>query len=193
MDIDSQEIIYSEAVFSDICDKLFEINSKCSHLKALSYEEFDRFKHEKLTIKNPDMNKINNIIDTFINLYDKKYYFYLIKYNFKLVFINPQYWVNIETTPHSSRIIMSSEYLLNDAINDINNQGYTFDHKDEFNIIMIADKMDITYDFYIKHNMSALELKLNLIFAKNPYLINSLNRSHNHPLIRKYSHIASEN
>ena len=98
--------------------------------------------------------------------------------------------VNIETSPYNSRITMFSGYLLNDAINDINNQGHTFDRIDEFNIITIADKMDMTYDFYIKHIMCAFELKLNMIHAKNPHLINSLNRSHNHPLIRKYSHIA---
>ena len=37
--------------------------------------------------------------------------------------------------------------------------------------------------------MQAIELKSNVNIAKNPHLINSLNRSHNHPLIRKYSHI----
>ena len=46
MDSDNQESIQCEAVFCDICDELNEINSKCSHLKALSYEEFDRFEHE---------------------------------------------------------------------------------------------------------------------------------------------------
>ena len=65
MDSDNQEIIYSEKVFCDICDKLIGKNLKCSHLKALSYEEFDRFKHEKLTIKNPYKKKINNFIDAF--------------------------------------------------------------------------------------------------------------------------------
>ena len=66
MDRDNQEVIYSEveAVFSDICDKLIELNSKGSHLKILSYEEFDRFKHIKLTIKNPDINEINYRIDS---------------------------------------------------------------------------------------------------------------------------------
>ena len=68
MDSDNQEIICSEAVFCDVCDKLIQINSKCSHLKALSYEEFDRFKHEHLINKNPDINKINNIIDTLLNM-----------------------------------------------------------------------------------------------------------------------------
>ena len=48
----------------------------------------------------------------------------------------------------------------------------------------------MTYDNYNKHPMQAIELKLNMIFAKNPHLINSHNRSHNHPLIRKYFHIA---
>ena len=67
MDRNNQENIYSEAVFCDICDKLCEINSKCSHLKYLSFEEFDRLQHEKLFIKNSDVNKINNIIDIFIN------------------------------------------------------------------------------------------------------------------------------
>ena len=47
MNIENQEIVYSEVVFCDICDKLIAINSKCSHSKPLSYEEFDRFKNEK--------------------------------------------------------------------------------------------------------------------------------------------------
>ena len=60
---DNQENIFSEAVFCDIGDKLIENISKCSQLKALSYEEFDRFEHKKLTIKNPDINnkKISSI------------------------------------------------------------------------------------------------------------------------------------
>ena len=176
MDSDNQEISYSEAVFCDRCDKLIEIILKCSHLKALSFEEFDRFKHEKITIKNPDIKKINKIIDTFINEYDKKYDFYLIKYNFKLVFSNPQHVMNIETSPHTSRITLSSGYLLNDAITDIDNQGYTFDRINEFNILTIADKMDMTYDFYFKHNMFAFEWKLNAMINKNKSLINKLDR-----------------
>ena len=55
-------------------------------MKAFSCEEFHRFKHETLTIKNPDIKNLNNIIDTFITEYDKTYDFYLIKYDFKLVY-----------------------------------------------------------------------------------------------------------
>ena len=66
MDSVNQEIIYFETVFCDICDKLIEIISKCIQLKALSNGEFDRLKHEKITFENPEVNKINNFIDTFI-------------------------------------------------------------------------------------------------------------------------------
>ena len=73
---------------------------------------------------------MNNIIDTFINEYDRKYDFYLMEYNFKIVFNKTQYVVNIETNPRNSCITMSPGCLLNDAINDINNQRYTFDRID---------------------------------------------------------------
>ena len=88
--------------------------------------------------------------------------------------------VNIETSLHNSRIMRSSGYLLNDAINDINNQGYTFDRIDELDIITIADKMNMACAFYIKHNMCALEWKINAMIKKNKNLINKLDRSKHH-------------
>ena len=56
------------------------------------------------------------------------------------------------------------------------------------NILTVNDKKYKTYDNYIKHPMQAIELKLNMINAKNPHLLNSLNRYHIHPLIRKCSY-----
>ena len=67
-------------------------------------------------------------------------------------------------------------------------KGHEFFHIDEMNFTFVNDKKYMTYDYYIKHPMSAVELKLNLIISKNPNLFKSLNRSHIHPLIRKYSH-----
>ena len=115
----------------------------------------------KTTIKNPGLSKINNNIDTFLNEYDKKYDFYLIKNAFNLVFNNPQYVVNIETSPHKSRITLSLGYLLNDVINAISNRGYIFDRIDEFNIITIADKMDMTHKYYINHPIQVIEKRRN--------------------------------
>ena len=39
------------------------------------------------------------------------------------------------------------------------------------NIITISNKMDMSYDFYIKHNMDAIEWKSNAMVNKNKSLI----------------------
>ena len=49
------------------------------------------------------------------------------------------------------------------------------------------------YEYCINQPMQAIELKLNLIIAKTPQLINALDRNKNHPLIRKYSYIPFNN
>ena len=54
------------------------------------------------------------------------------------------------------------------------------------NIRTIANKLDMSYDFYIKHNMLAVELKLNAMINKNESLINNFNRNWLDPLNRKF-------
>ena len=54
------------------------------------------------------------------------------------------------------------------------------------NIITISNEMDMSYDFYIKHNMHAIEWKLNAMVNKNKSLINKFPRSWRHPLNRKF-------
>ena len=61
------------------------------------------------------------------------------------------------------------------------------------NIIKIVLKMNLTNEYYNNQSKQAVEKKLNMIVAKNPYLIKSLNRFHNHPLIKKYSDIPFNN
>ena len=41
--------------------------------------------------------------------------------------------------------------------------------------------------------MKMIELKVKMTFSKNPHMINSLDSSNNHPLIRKYSDIPFNN
>ena len=43
-------------------------------------------------------------------------------------------------------------------------------------IITIANELDMTYDFYIKHNMHAVEWNLNAMINKNKTLINKFPR-----------------
>ena len=49
-------------------------------------------------------------------------------------------------------------------------------------IITLAHKGDMTYDFYLKHNMSAFEWKQNAMINKDKNLINKFPRDWRHPL-----------
>ena len=50
------------------------------------------------------------------------------------------------------------------------------------NIITIANKIDPSYDFCIKHNMQAVEWMLNAMVNKNKSLIKKFNRNWRHHL-----------
>ena len=73
-----------------------------------------------------------------------------------------------------------------EVIDGSKNKGYTFNHIAEMRIITIANKKDMTYDFYFKHNMHAVEWKLNAMITKNKCLINSFNRKWRQPLNRNF-------
>ena len=53
--------------------------------------------------------------------------------------------------------------------------------------------MNMSYDFYIKHKMNAVEWKLISMITKDKTLLNKLNRSWRHPLIRKNCHVSFNN
>ena len=72
-------------------------------------------------------------------------------------------------------------------------RGYKFCKINEMIIQTISDRRDMTYKYYINQPMSMCERKINMNIAKNPHLINSLDRNKNHPLIRKYLHIPFKN
>ena len=53
----------------------------------------------------------------------------------------------------------------------------------------ISDIRNMTYEYFIKQPKHMVEFKLNMMIAKNPHLINTLDRRINHFPIRKYSHV----
>ena len=75
--------------------------------------------------------------------------------------------------------------FLEKLIDDFKKEGYNINHIEEMNIIAIANKMDIAYDFLIKHNMCSLEWKLYSMTKKNKALIIKCNRNWRHSLKRK--------
>ena len=74
---------------------------------------------------------------------------------------------------------------LKKLIVDFKDKGDNFNHTAEMHIITNVNKVDMTYDFYIKHNMCALEWKLNAMTNKSKSLINKFDRIWKHPLKTK--------
>ena len=82
--------------------------------------------------------------------------------------------------------MISRQNFLEKVIDDFEIKGYNFNHIEGLNNITIDKKMDISYDYYFKHNMHAVERKLNAMINKNNFFINNFHRNWRHPLNRKF-------
>ena len=87
--------------------------------------------------------------------------------------------------------MVSWRNFLKKVVDDFKDKGYNFNQIAEMKIITFGNKLDMSYDFYNKHNMHAVERKLNAMVNKN--LINKLDRRKGHHLIRKFSHVPFNN
>ena len=72
---------------------------------------------------------------------------------------------------NDNRKFISWSNYLREAINILKEEGYDFNHLAEMDIILLAHKRDMTYDFYLKHNMPAFEWKLNAMINKDKKLL----------------------
>ena len=85
-----------------------------------------------------------------------------------------------------NRTSISWSNYLRDAINNLKEEGYHFKQLAEMDIITLAHKRDMTHDFYIKHNMSAFEWKLNAMINEDKSLIYKFPQDWRHPFNRKF-------
>ena len=165
----------------NICLIDIKKKSKFSHLKSKAHKEIEKYKHIILSFKNVDIKDVDEILYLYMKDYNKKFTQYFLKVQFKLVFNNQDY-----------------KYLMTDMINNTTNvswsnyiretiEGCDFSHIAEMDIITVANKRDLTYDFYIKHNMSAFEWKLNAMINKDKNLINKFPCDWRHPINMKFN------
>ena len=75
---------------------------------------------------------------------------------------------------------------MREAIDSLKREGYVFNNINEMDIITLAHKRDMTYDFYLKHTMSAFEWKLNAKVNKEKNLANKFPRNWRHPINSKF-------
>ena len=152
--------------YCNICLLDIKKKSKYSHLKSKCHKEFEKYKHMISSFKNVDMKDVDEILFLYVKDYNKKYTQYFFKVQFKLVFNNQDCKYLMTDMLHNTINISCSNYI-REAIEE-----YDFTHIAEMNIITLAHKRDMTYDFYIKHNMCAFEWKLNSMINKDKNLNN---------------------
>ena len=118
--------------------------------------------------------------------YNKKVFQYLLKGQFKLVFNNQDCKYLITDMINNTTNFSWSNYI-REAIDSLKKEGYQFDHIAKMDVITLAHKRDMTYDFYLKHNMSAFEWKLNAMINKDKNLINKFPKNWRHPINMKFN------
>ena len=97
---------------------------------------------------------------------------------------------NIEINYHYNTDCINIKSYLLFYIDSCESGGFKFSNINHMIFKTISCKCIMSYKYYINLPMSMLERRINFINAKNPQLINSLDRNKNHPLIKIYSHVA---
>ena len=85
-----------------------------------------------------------------------------------------------------NRTNISWSNYLSETVHSLKKEGYDFNYIAEMDIILLAHKRDMTYDFYLKHIMPAFEWKLNAMINKNKNLIIIFPQDWGHPINSKF-------
>ena len=170
--------------YLEICLKNIIAKVKYKHFKSKSHEEFDKCKHILSSHKDIDLYGVDEAYCLYIIEHNKKFEYYLIKCEFKLVSNSYENCPCVISKLSDNKTMISWKFFLENVIDNFKDKGHTFNHIAEMHIITIANKMDTSYDFYIKHNMCALEWKVNAMINKNKNLIKKFDRNWRHPLNR---------
>ena len=151
--------------YCNICLRDIKKKSKYSHLRSRSHKNFEKYKHILLSFKNIDIKDVDEILYLYKKDYNKNCNQYLLKGQFKLVFNNKDCKYLMTDKNNNTTNVSWSNYIRETI------EGCDFSHIVEMDIITLAHKRDMTYDFYLKHNLSDFEWKLNALINKDKNLI----------------------
>ena len=171
------------------CDRsIIENESEYYNYLATLRKKDDKSFYKKHTINKFNLDEINKILNDYISTHNKNFDFYFFNCEF-VIELDNNFIANIKSSYFCNTDITNiNKFLLYD-IDCFKSMGYKFYIVNQMTINLISDRCNLTYEKYINQPMSMCERKINIIIARNPEKIKSLDRSKNHPLIIKYSHI----
>ena len=84
-----------------------------------------------------------------------------------------------------NKTMVSWKIFVENINSEVEYKEFDFSPISQLNNTVVCKKMDMTYEFYMKHNMHADEWNLNKLFNKDKKMINKLPITWVHPLNRK--------
>ena len=169
----------------EVYDRLI-IGNESEYYKYLATlrKKDDKSLYKKYTINNINLTEVNKILNDYISIRYTYFDFYFINCEFVTEFDN--FFIANK----------KSNYVYNTDINNMNknflkdidcfkSRGHKFSNINQMIINIISDRCKIANKRYMKQPMSMCERRIKNIIARNPHLVNSLDRFKNHPLIRK--------
>ena len=170
-----------------ICDyEIFEDKSELDNYLLTGRKEIDRSIYKTTVIKNIHLDNVDKILNDYVSTHNKKFDLYFIKCNFNTTLDN--YTTTIETNFVYNTESYKILYELLFFIDYMKFEGYELCNINQMTINTINDRCNMTYEYYTHKSFNPLEVKLNIIIAKNPKLLD--NNNIKHLLIKKYSHIS---
>ena len=144
----------------------------------------------KYTFNNISFEELDKILQDYISTHNKKFVFYLNSCELIFKFdsnvtenIKTEYYYNTDVLNIKRDLIYNIYHFLPKIFKDY----HAYNIK-KANLKTINDRCNMTLEFYKNMPMSMIERRFNIIIAKNPSLIKSLDQTTNHSFIRKFSH-----
>ena len=138
------------------------------------------------------MDELDKILSNYISHHNKKFDFYFFNCEFEKEFGN-NFTAIVEINYHYNRNFKYEKSSLLCYIDSFKSGRYKFSNINHLTINTINCMCNMTYEHYKNKPTHSVERRINMISAKNPQLINALDRNKPHPLINKYSHIPFNN
>ena len=173
-------------ILCSVCDcEIFEDKSKLNKYLATSHKENDMTIYKNYVIKDVNLCDIDDILDHYVCINNKKFNPYFIKCDFNITF-NNNHTSNIEThlAFNNEAYKINQELLI--YLDSMKSEGYNLININHITINTYNDRCNMTYEYYTHRSLNPIEIKLNKINSKDSKLLDNIK----HLLIKKYSHIS---
>ena len=101
-----------------------------------------------VSLKNVDIKDVDEILYFYMKDHNKKFNHYLLKGQFKLVYIDNQGCKYVMTGMIDNKTFTSWSNYLREAIDCLKAEGCDFNQIAEMDFVTLAHERDMTYDFY---------------------------------------------